>query len=62
VVDYIKSIEFAGSFYSQIESALRRSQLIIFVVCGDHRLPDAAGGGLARDPVRVAPDSSRSGG
>ncbi|KAF0105368.1 MAG: two-component system NtrC family nitrogen regulation sensor histidine kinase NtrY [Rhodospirillaceae bacterium] len=34
VVDYIKSIEFAGSFYSQIESALRRSQLIIFVVCG----------------------------
>ena len=34
VVDYIKSIEFAGSFYSQIESALRRSQLILFVVCG----------------------------
>ena len=34
VVDYIKSIEFAGSFYSQIETALRRSQLIIFVVCG----------------------------
>jgi two-component system nitrogen regulation sensor histidine kinase NtrY len=34
VVDYITSIEFAGSFYSQIESALRRSQLIIFVVCG----------------------------
>ena len=34
VVDYIKSIEFAGSFYSQIESALRRGQLIIFVVCG----------------------------
>jgi two-component system nitrogen regulation sensor histidine kinase NtrY len=33
VVDYIKSIDFAGSFYSQIESALRRSQLIIFVVC-----------------------------
>ena len=34
VVDYIKSIEFAGTFYSQIESALRRGQLIIFVVCG----------------------------
>jgi two-component system nitrogen regulation sensor histidine kinase NtrY len=34
VVDYIKSIEFAGTFYSQIESALRRSQLIIFVICG----------------------------
>ena len=34
VVDYIKSIEFAGKFYSQIEQALRRSQLIIFVVCG----------------------------
>jgi two-component system nitrogen regulation sensor histidine kinase NtrY len=34
VVDYIKSIEFAGKFYAQIEQALRRSQLIIFVVCG----------------------------
>ncbi|MBX9945427.1 MAG: PAS domain-containing sensor histidine kinase [Reyranella sp.] len=34
VVDYIKSIEFAGTFYSQIESALQRSQLIIFLVCG----------------------------
>ncbi len=34
VVDYIKSIEFAGSFYAQIESALRRSQLLIFVICG----------------------------
>ena len=34
VVDYIKSIEFAGTFYSQIEQALQRSQLIIFVVCG----------------------------
>ncbi|SJZ48525.1 two-component system, NtrC family, nitrogen regulation sensor histidine kinase NtrY [Enhydrobacter aerosaccus] len=34
VVDYIKSIEFAGKFYAQIEQALRRSQLILFVVCG----------------------------
>lgn len=34
VVDYIKSIDFAGKFYSQIEQALRRNQLIIFVVCG----------------------------
>ena len=34
VVDYIKSIEFAGKFYSQIELALRRNQVIIFVVCG----------------------------
>jgi len=34
VVDYIKSIEFAGKFYGQIEQALRRSQLVIFVVCG----------------------------
>jgi two-component system nitrogen regulation sensor histidine kinase NtrY len=34
VLDYIKSIEFAGKFYSQIEQALRRSQLIIFVICG----------------------------
>jgi len=34
VVDYIKSIEIAGSFYSQIEQAMQRSQLLIFVVCG----------------------------
>lgn len=34
VVDYIKNIEIAGSFYSQIEEALRRGQLIIFLVCG----------------------------
>jgi two-component system nitrogen regulation sensor histidine kinase NtrY len=34
VVDYIKSIELAGSFYSQIEHAMQRSQLIIFLVCG----------------------------
>jgi two-component system nitrogen regulation sensor histidine kinase NtrY len=34
VVDYIKSIEFAGKFYAQIEGALRRSQLVIFVICG----------------------------
>ncbi len=34
VVDYIKSIEFAGSFYAQIEQAMRRSQLLIFVTCG----------------------------
>lgn len=34
VVDYIKSIEFAGTFYAQIESALQRSQLVIFLVCG----------------------------
>ena len=34
VVDYIKSIEFAGTFYSQIEQALQRSQLVIFLVCG----------------------------
>jgi two-component system nitrogen regulation sensor histidine kinase NtrY len=34
VVDYIKSIEFAGKFYAQIEQALRRSQLVIFVICG----------------------------
>ena len=34
VVDYIKSIEFAGSFYSQIEQAMQRSQLMIFVICG----------------------------
>ena len=34
VVDYIKSIEVAGSFYSQIEQAMQRGQLLIFVVCG----------------------------
>lgn len=34
VVDYIKSIDFAGKFYSQIEQRLQHSQLIIFVVCG----------------------------
>ncbi len=34
VVDYIKSIEFAGQFYSQIGDRLRDSQLIIFVICG----------------------------
>jgi two-component system nitrogen regulation sensor histidine kinase NtrY len=34
VVDYIKNIEFAGKFYAQIEQALRRSQLIIFLICG----------------------------
>jgi len=34
IVDYIKSIEFAGSFYSQIEQAMQRSQLLIFVICG----------------------------
>jgi two-component system nitrogen regulation sensor histidine kinase NtrY len=34
VVDYIKSIEFAGKFYAQIEQALRRSQLVIFLICG----------------------------
>jgi two-component system, NtrC family, nitrogen regulation sensor histidine kinase NtrY len=34
VVDYIKNIELAGSFYSQIEQAMQRSQLIIFLVCG----------------------------
>lgn len=34
VVDYIKSIEYAGRFYSQIEEALRRNQVIIFVTCG----------------------------
>ena len=34
VVDYIKKIEFAGSFYSQIEQAMQRSQLLIFVICG----------------------------
>jgi two-component system, NtrC family, nitrogen regulation sensor histidine kinase NtrY len=34
VVDYIKSIQLAGSFYSQIEQAMQRSQLIILLVCG----------------------------
>ncbi|MCW5733157.1 MAG: PAS domain-containing sensor histidine kinase [Enhydrobacter sp.] len=34
VVDYIKSIELAGKFYSQIESRLEQGQLIMFVVCG----------------------------
>ena len=34
VVDYIKSIEFAGKFYSQIEQALQRNQVIIFAICG----------------------------
>ena len=34
VVDYIKSIEFAGSFYSQIEKAMQRGQLVIFGICG----------------------------
>src|SRR4029434_2434528 len=34
VVDYIKSVEFAGSFYSQIEQAMQRGQLLIFVICG----------------------------
>jgi two-component system nitrogen regulation sensor histidine kinase NtrY len=34
VVDYIKSIEFAGSFYSQIEQAMQRGQLLIFIICG----------------------------
>lgn len=34
VVDYIKSIEIAGTFYSQIADRIRDSQLIIFIVCG----------------------------
>ncbi len=34
VVDYIKTIEFAGSFYSQIEQTMQRGQLIVFLVCG----------------------------
>ena len=34
VVDYIKSIEFAGKFYSQIELALRHNQVLIFLICG----------------------------
>src|SRR5215468_1028920 len=34
LVDYIKSIDLAGSFYTQIERAMQRGQLIIFLVCG----------------------------
>lgn len=34
VVDYIKSIELAGKFYAQIESALQRGQLVILLVSG----------------------------
>ena len=34
LVDYIKSIEVAGQFYAQIEQALQRNQLFIFVICG----------------------------
>jgi two-component system nitrogen regulation sensor histidine kinase NtrY len=34
LVDYIKTIEFAGSFYSEIEHAMQRSQLLIFLFCG----------------------------
>ena len=34
VMDYIKSIEQAGTFYSGIEKALERGQLVIFVICG----------------------------
>jgi two-component system nitrogen regulation sensor histidine kinase NtrY len=34
VVDYIKSIQFAGSFYSQIDDAMQRGQILIFLVCG----------------------------
>ena len=34
IVDYIKSIDLAGSFYSQIEHAMQRGQLIIYLVCG----------------------------
>jgi two-component system, NtrC family, nitrogen regulation sensor histidine kinase NtrY len=34
LADYINRIEFAGKFYGQIEQALQRSQLIIFVICG----------------------------
>jgi two-component system nitrogen regulation sensor histidine kinase NtrY len=34
VVDYIKSIELAGKFYSQIETRLEQGQLIMFVICG----------------------------
>ncbi|MFO1080803.1 MAG: PAS domain-containing sensor histidine kinase [Reyranellaceae bacterium] len=34
LMDYIKSIDFAGSFYTEIERAMQRGQLIIFLVCG----------------------------
>ncbi|MBN9090558.1 MAG: PAS domain-containing sensor histidine kinase [Reyranella sp.] len=34
VVDYIKSIEHAGQFYTLIESRLEQGQLIMFLVCG----------------------------
>ncbi len=34
VVDYIKKIELAGSFYAQIEQTMQRGQLIVFLVCG----------------------------
>ncbi|MGD9880123.1 MAG: PAS domain-containing sensor histidine kinase [Reyranella sp.] len=34
VVDYIKKIEFAGSFYAEIEQRMQRGQLIILLVCG----------------------------
>ncbi|MBV8186190.1 MAG: PAS domain-containing sensor histidine kinase [Alphaproteobacteria bacterium] len=34
LVDYIKTIEFAGSFYSEIEHAMQRSQALIFLFCG----------------------------
>ncbi len=34
VVDYIKSIELAGKFYSQIETRLEQGQLIMFLICG----------------------------
>ncbi|NDH60589.1 MAG: PAS domain-containing sensor histidine kinase [Alphaproteobacteria bacterium] len=34
VVDYIKSIDLAGKFYAQIESALQRNQLVILMVSG----------------------------
>src|SRR5439155_19231333 len=34
VVDYIKSIELAGKFYSQIETRLEQGQLVMFLICG----------------------------
>jgi len=34
VVDYIKSIQHAGQFYSEIESRLEQGQFIMFLVCG----------------------------
>jgi len=34
VVDYIKSIELAGKFYTQIESRLEQGQLVMFMICG----------------------------